>query len=185
MGDLSFRQQAAQKAAVSLRARVAESDARQPFSVAIGTVTIAMRVCVGRPCYVGPDGIEKRADGDHMVVVLAMSNADGATPMQYKGWSEACETGFSPSEAALSDDAGTRYPRATTSRGLEKWVGQISGSRSVGPGETLTDLLVFATPQVKARMFILELPRTNWGKNGLLRVELPIARITNFPVAAL
>jgi hypothetical protein len=184
MAELSFRQKAQQQAAVDLRARLTQGDARQPFTAAIGTISIALRVCVGRPRYIGPDGIEQQAECDQIVVVLAMSNAQGAAPMRYLGWSNSGEEPLGSGHVVLSDNAGNQYTRATTSRGLERWVGQVSGSRSVGPGETLADVLVFSPPQPKATKFTLELPRANWGMSGTLRIELAMGRIANFPQLA-
>jgi hypothetical protein len=183
MSDLSFRQRAAEQAAIRLKTQLTQRDAREPFAAAMGSVRIALRVCVGRPCYVGPDGVERRAEGERTVVVLSMSNVRDASPVRYAAWGEA-EGAGSPGNAALSDDLGNVYPRAATSRGLERWVGQVSGSRSLGPGETLSDVLVFAQPNPRATKLTLELPRGNWGLTGTLRVDLPVGRIANFPVPA-
>jgi hypothetical protein len=181
MAELTFRQKAQQQAAVDLRARLTQGDVRHPFTAAIGSISIALRVCVARPRFIGPDGVERQAECDQIVVVLAMSNADGASPMRYVGWSNSGDEPLGTSHAALSDNAGNHYTQAVTGRGLEQWVGQVNGARSVGPGETLADVLVFSPPQPKATKFTLELPRANWGMSGTLRVELPMGRIANFP----
>lgn len=180
MAELSFRQRAADQAAATKRANAARVDPRQPFSVAFGTISISFRVCVGRPFYVGPDGVERRSDGEQTVVALAMSNLAGAAPMRYEGWGNDAGQLSLNAGASLSDDLGTRYARASTSRGLESWVGQVSGSRVLGPGETLADVLVFGAPNPKASKFTLELPRSNWGVSGVLRLDVPVERVANF-----
>ena len=78
MSDLSFRQRAAQQGAIQQQARLAQEDARRPFSAAMGSVSIALRACIGRPCYIDADGVERRTAGDQIVVALSMSNARGA-----------------------------------------------------------------------------------------------------------
>jgi hypothetical protein len=181
--DSTFRQRAAEQAAIRLKAMLAERDAREPFCAAIGSVRIALRACVGRPCYVGPNGVERRAETDRTVIVLSMSNPDGAASVRYEAWGNGAPPhDDAVAHAALSDDLGSRYALAATDRGLERWVGQLNGSRSLGPGETLADLLVFAQPNPTARTLTLELPRANCGgTSGILRVELPVSRIANFP----
>lgn len=180
MGELSFRQRGADQVAANKRANAAKVDPRQPFSVAFGTISVSLRVCVGRPFYVGPDGVERRSDGEQIIVVLAMSNLAGAAPMRYEGWGNDAGDLSLTARASLSDDLGTRYTRAATSLGLESWVGQVSGSRAVGPGETLADVLVFGPPNPKASKFTLELPRSNWGVSGVLRLDVPAERVANF-----
>lgn len=193
MADLSFRQQAAQRAATQLRAKVQAGDLRNPLMATIGNISIALRSCIGQPRYVGPDGVEHPSGGHQFVVVLAMSNLSGAAPVRYRGWASgegesaaaaADDVTAGASDAVLSDDLGTHYRRSATSRGLERWVGQVSGTRSVGPGETLADVLVFAAPNPRATKFTLELPRANWGATGVLRIELPAARVANFSAAS-
>jgi hypothetical protein len=184
MADLSFRQQAAQQAATRLKTQRQQDDLRRPLTATIGTMSIALRACIGRPCYIGPDGVERQSAADQLVIVLAMSNLGGASPILYHGLASGNSEPGDAAGAVLSDDMGNQYSRAATSRGLEHWVGQVSGSRSVGPGDTLADVLVFGAPNPRATKFTLELPRANWGATGTLRLDLPVARIANYPIRA-
>jgi hypothetical protein len=176
MSNSFFRQRAAVQATVAKERRTSEEEARKPFMVVIGSLQVAVKVCVGKPAFQTAEGEKARTSENLLIVGVAMSNATSAAKMNYDGWARE-PMPIGSSFASITDDLGNTCKRVPPSRGLEKWVGQVDGPEHIEAGKTLTDVLIFSLPNNKAQKLMLDLPRTNLGGKGALRIEVPMWRV--------
>lgn len=98
----------------------------------------------------------------HLLIKLSIQNRHANRKGEYYTWAD---THFDRGRPAhLSDEFDNTYKRMWFGFGA-RIIGQVERNRSIFPGETITEVLVFEAPVASARSLFLELPGENLGQD--------------------
>jgi len=106
-------------------------------------------------------------------IQLQLTNESRDKKAEYRTWRG--ERMFSRDYATLKDNFGNNYKRISFGFSTEI-VGSIE-SDSVYPGKKINDVLVFEMPVPTVEYLKLELPASNFGGVGMLRLKIPRSMI--------
>jgi hypothetical protein len=119
------------------------------------------------------DGSAREFKDSKLLVSVSVTNTNAARKLELLGWGSHDATSKEDS-VKLLDERDNSYRKFTTS-GVRTIVGQADAP-SVGPGETVTDLLVFEPPIAQAKVLRLRLARSNYRSDGYLQFKFPAPR---------
>lgn len=102
-----------------------------------------------------------------LIILVCIDNLSKTKKVEYGGWTK--DTGTS-----LEDNFGNHYHRISLQ---ERLVDQITDVTSIHPGAVLVDTLIFERPIDGIEFLRLELPASNFGGTGTLRLKIPANRI--------
>lgn len=108
-----------------------------------------------------------------LTIDLEVTNLSETKKLDYRTWG-ARSTSFG-SRTALTDNFDNRYKVVDFGFGNDV-VGAIR-SESVYPGKSVQDVLVFEEPIAKVEHLNLELPASQFGGEGMLRIRIPASMI--------
>lgn len=114
-----------------------------------------------------------RTKEEFLVVTLQIANSSETLKLDYPGWSD---RGLRPK---LRDDLGNDYAAATFSTGYT--VEGQPAVRSVYPGKSVTDVLVFPPPVGRAKYLQLELPGGGMKVSGTGYFHIPMTMLVQLP----
>jgi hypothetical protein len=139
-------------------------------------------------------GEEKVSDKKYLCIQVFVENLSATRKLDYRGWSgveagapnladllagtkdakSLTETlaGAAGYAANLTDEARNVYKRIKLDPGSYV-LGQVVSEKSVYPGQSTEDLLVFEPPVDKAQFLRLELPASTYRGTGTLRLQIP------------
>ncbi len=122
----------------------------------------------------GKDFRDFKSKDKALKITIAITNTDQNRKLDYRGWGGS-ETSLADDAPHLSDSFVNTYKRVHF--GLASRIdGQIV-SKSIYPGESVDDLLVYEKPVRSVEYLLLELPASNFGGTGKLRFRIPSAMI--------
>jgi hypothetical protein len=132
-------------------------------------VTVTIRSAeIGRPRLVLGSGRHARPKKEYLKLVLRLENTSDRKTREYTSW--ATRAG----DVRLADDLQNRY-RMKSFRGV-RIEGQLK-RESIGPKESIEDVLIFDKPVAKARSLRLRLPALAYGDKGTLTLRIPVSDI--------
>jgi hypothetical protein len=108
-----------------------------------------------------------------LVITIELTNRSDSRKIDYRGWAGRDIT-LTRDFATITDDADNVYKRVNF--GMDKAAGQVE-STAIYPGKTVSDVLVFEPPVEKAKYLHLEMPASNFGGVGMIRIEIPSSMI--------
>jgi hypothetical protein len=127
--------------------------------------------------YVTGSGIRDFSSEDKVLIItLKIENTNANQKVQYRGWGQSINMFDSSDVATLSDNFDNSYKRIKFGIG-DRIHGQVL-SESIYPMTSITDVLVFEVPVRSAEFLNLELPAKAYGKDGSLRLRIPISMLT-------
>lgn len=102
-------------------------------------------------------------------IEIEVSNLSETTKTDYRSWGESAI--FSTRGASLTDNFGNEYSLVTF--GISD--GPVGSVRleSVYPEASVKDVIAFQAPIEKVEYLNLELPASNFGGEGVLRIRIP------------
>src|SRR5262249_35204442 len=139
-------------------------------------------------------GEETVSDRKYLCIRLEVQNLSKSHKLDFRGWSGAdagalnlgdllgaAKNGKKVAEnlagaavyaAILTDDAHNKYNRLKLDLGSEV-AGQVQGEKSIYPGTSLEELLIFEPPVAGAQFLRLQLPGSAYGGTDSLRLQIP------------
>ena len=134
-----------------------------------------VRALIGRiRLRAGFDDSETRSKDDLFKIELELRNLSKSKKIEYQSWLGR-DFAFGRDYATLKDNFGNGYKRIDFGFGT-KIIGQTK-SDSIYPGKTIRDVLVFEVPVETAEYLNIELPASNFGGQGMLRLRIPATMI--------
>jgi hypothetical protein len=130
-------------------------------------------VRVGKVPLKGLGGETSTSTDDLLMIDVEIANQNATRKLDYKSWAGA-DFNFGRDFATLTDNFGNVYKRTTF--GMDKPVGRVE-SQSIYPGSPITDQLAFEVPLTNIQFLHLEMPASNIGGDGMLRVEIPASMV--------
>lgn len=103
-------------------------------------------------------------------IELVIENKHTNRKISFEGWGSS-STFLADDAPHVSDNFGNAYKRI--SFGLGSRIDGQASSESIYPGKQAKDLLVFEAPVENVDYLRLELPATNFGGTGKLRLQIP------------
>ena len=113
-------------------------------------------------------GSAGKSEDQLLRIALTLENTSDTKKIDFSGFG-AKQFGIGD-HAQLTDNFGNRYKAIHF--GLDEIEGQAK-SESIYPGKSVKDLLIFEKPIDKVELLMLELPASNFGGTGMLRVRIP------------
>lgn len=110
----------------------------------------------------------------YLTIILAITNQSDVRLAEYRTWAGA-DYSLRRDYATLVDEHGNVYARMNFGLGNEP-VARTS-RRSMRPGESVADVLVFQRPVDAASVLRLEMPGGNIGGEEMIRFEIPVENI--------
>ncbi|HEY1922245.1 MAG TPA: DUF308 domain-containing protein [Tepidisphaeraceae bacterium] len=117
-----------------------------------------------------------------LLIKLEIRNLGDTKKIEYRTWAGGEFSLGDRDFATVSDNFENTYKRIGFGASSGP-IGQIDGSESVYPSKDITDVIVFEPPIAKAKYLNLELPATNFGGTGMLRIRIPVSLIEQNKIA--
>jgi hypothetical protein len=129
------------------------------------------RVLVGKvPLRAGFEDRETTSQDELLAIHVELTNRSQSRKVEYRSWLGR-DVSFTRDYGTLENNFGNSYKRINFGFGTDI-IGHTE-SESIYPGKQLTDVLVFEIPVGTAEYLDLELPATNFGGEGMLRLRIP------------
>jgi hypothetical protein len=117
-------------------------------------------------------GRESRSADALLRIQLELINVNPTKKVEYRSWAGA-DFALDDNYATLRDNFGNNYRRITFGFASTP-VGGVSGSESIYPNKTVTDVLVFEMPLDNATHLDLGMPAKNYACEGMIRYRIPL-----------
>jgi hypothetical protein len=116
-------------------------------------------------------------DDDFFAVYLAITNTSSTQKADFQSW-RAASFGLGNNSAQLADNNGNIYKLLNTTPTKENG-DTYPENVSIYPQKEQDDVVFFELPVEKIEWLHLELPAGNFGGSGMLRIEIPMKRISD------
>jgi len=120
------------------------------------------------------DGTAEESDNDLLTIHIELKNISSTKKIGYQTW-QGKDLSFTRDYATLQDNFGNGYKRVTFGFSTTL-VGQTDVD-SIYPGQKISDIIVFELPVGTIKYLNLELPASNFGGEGMIRLRIPVAMI--------
>ena len=120
-------------------------------------------------------GDERISSNRQLIIQVTIRNRTQAKKLEYETWRGATFS-FGRDFATLTDTFDNLYKRIDF--GTSSYPsGGVQTSKSIYPGDSVRDVLVFEVPVDSVELLFLELPADNIGEKGVIRFGIPAAAI--------
>jgi hypothetical protein len=116
-------------------------------------------------------GDESESKDELLAITVEITNLSPTQKTEYDTW-QGGDFVIGRDFATLKDNYGNSYKRISFGIGTDI-VGSVKRSESVYPNKSITDTLVFEQPIENTTHLDLELPASNFGGTGMLRIRIP------------
>ncbi len=170
--------QAAQGADADSQARPADGTAATSASTG-GVEVKPIRVALDRPQMTSDDGRTARPAKPCLLVEFELRTTAPDASVRFRGWLSSAE------EISLVDDRGTEYKVRTPKNFQGMFVdGQCRETTFLSAEKPTTDVVVFSWPEAAPQLpstseevLKLRLPKSVYGEEGEMRIEIPLTEI--------
>ena len=157
------------------RTRTADAWADARRTIRHGDVSVRLLSARVGKFMVKSIGDQRESKDAELLIKLNITNRSTTRKLNYSTWAGA-DISLGRDYANLTDNHGNRYRRVGYGFGGDI-VGQTK-TASIYPGKSVTDLLIFEPPVDTAEYINLEMPGSNVGGEGTIRLRIPVSMIT-------